>query len=319
MEDFVKAETQSGCMVECRLDCAHDLAALLTALQLRDKEHKDLRVHCEASGRGLKFIAQSIGKDVAVVGWIFNNAFKEYRYAGMGEELHLRLPVAPMLCCLQVFSDRASMVLRYPDGPSDELHFTLEEEGATTECHVKTLVLEEAPAAINSIFAPGDALSSFRPTQADTWYLALSEFADFDAPDVVLRITLQAAAMADEPAVVLRAQTVNSDAEVELHRASLEEFELAPNAGAVGSVTHSYHLSGVLSSSLRAAKEAKAVKVRFNSEGVMSSQFILRGRGQKDLFCEALVSPLAEPESGTVRFSTQVKRKGYSADESIGF
>merc|ERR1719433_1679079 len=104
--------------------------------------------------------------------------------------VHLDI-AAPMLSCLQVFGDRASMVLRYPDGPSDELHFTLEEEGATTECHVKTLVLEEAPATINSIFAAGDALSSFRPTQADTWYLALSEFADFDAPDVVLRITLR--------------------------------------------------------------------------------------------------------------------------------
>jgi len=176
MEGFAQpSEASEGCVVECRLDCAHDLAALLAALQLRDREQKDLRVHCEASGRGLKFVTQSSGKDVAVLGWIFHNAFKEYRYAGTGEELHLRLPVAPMLCCLQVFSDRASMVLRYPDGPSDELHFTLEEEGATTECHVKTLVLEEAPATINSIFSAGDALSYFRPTQADTWYLALSE------------------------------------------------------------------------------------------------------------------------------------------------
>lgn len=309
-------------LVECRLESAHDLAALLAALQLREKDQKDQRVHCEASSRGLKFMAQSTAKDVAVLGWMFNNAFKEYRFTGTLEEMHLRLPVAPLLSCLQIFSDRAVMNLRYPSGPSNELHFTLEEESAVTECRLSTLVLDEAPAPIGSFFAPGDPLSMFRPTQPEAWYLALSEFADFDAPDVVLRITLQAAAASTAPAVVLRAQTVTSDAEVELPRGTFEDFELSPTAEAAGEVTHSYHLTGVLSSCLRAAKDAKAVKVRFNNDGVMSNQFILRGRGQRDLFCEALVSPLAEP-SGVIfttgRVSAQVKRKPFAAGDSLGF
>nr|QDO16377.1 cell cycle checkpoint protein RAD1 [Lingulodinium polyedra] len=326
MAPAAEGEAAAAGAVECRLESAHDLAVLLAALQLREREQREQRVHCEASGRGLKFMAQSNAKDVAVLGWMFSNAFREYRYTGGQEELHLRLPVAPLLSCLQILSDRAVMTLRYPSGPSDELRFTLEEDGATTECRLRTLVLEEAPAPIGSFFAPGDPLSMFRPAQAEAWHLALSEFAEFDAPDVVLRITLRAAAAPSEPAVVLCAQTLASDAEVELPRAALEDLELAPEAAASGEATHCYQLAGVLASCLRAAKDAKAVKVRFNSEGVMSNQFILRGRGQRDLFCEALVSPLAESRGaargttgGAAPDNTPAKRKPYAAGESLGF
>mmetsp|Transcript_97675 Transcript_97675/g.303723 ORF Transcript_97675/g.303723 Transcript_97675/m.303723 type:complete len:189 (+) Transcript_97675:370-936(+) len=114
--------------------------------------------------------------------------------------------------------------------------------------------------------------------------------------------------------------------EVELPRAALEDLELAPEAAASGEATHCYQLAGVLASCLRAAKDAKAVKVRFNSEGVMSNQFILRGRGQRDLFCEALVSPLAESRGaargttgGAAPDNTPAKRKPYAAGESLGF
>jgi len=304
-------------IIECRLDSAHDLAALLSALQLREKDQKDQRIHCEASSRGLKFTAQSGGKDVAVLGWMFSNAFREYRYTHATEEVHLRLPVAPLLSCLQIFSDRAAMALRYPYGPSEELYFTLEEEGAVTECRLKTLVLDEAPQPMGSFFAPGDQLCMFRPTQAEAWHLALSEFAEFDAPDVVLYISLRAAGSPAAPAVVLRAQTVTNDAEVELPRAAFEDHELSPEAAAVGEVTHCYLLSGVLASCLRAARDAKAVKVRFNAEGVMSNQFILRGRGQRDLFCESLVSPLADAARSA---APPAKRRSYgTGGESIGF
>lgn len=291
-------------LIECRLDSAHDLAALLSALQLRERDQKDQRVYCEASSRGLKFTAQSIAKDVAVLAWMFSDAFREYRFASECEDLHLKLPVAPLLSCLQIFSDRAALVLSYPSGPADELRFTLEEEGATTECCLRTMVLDEAPAPINSFFAPGDLLSVFRPMQPEGWHHALSEFQDLDAPDVALQISLHsgtAAVAAPDTVpprkVVLRAQTLTSDAEVEVPQSSLDELEVPPELAINGVVTYRYLLPSVLASCLRAAKDAKAVKVRFNRGGVMSNQFILRGRGNRSLFCEALVCPLAEPSA----------------------
>jgi len=298
---------ESAGQVECRLDSAHDLSMLLSALQLREKEQKDQRVHCEAGSRGLKFGAQSLAKDVAVLGWMRSDNFKEYSCVAE-TELHLKLPLAPLLSCLQIFGEKAALALRYPLGPNDELHFTLEEEGASTECRLKTMALGEAPELITSFFAPGDTLSMFRPTQAEAWHQALSEFVELDAPDVVLRISLRA----DATAVVLRARTAASDAEVELPRTALEEVQLAPEAGE--EIAHSYLLGSVLSACLRAARDAKAVKVRFNAEGLMSSQFILRGR--KDLFCEAIVSPISATGSES---ATQLKRKSYAMGESVGF
>eukprot|EP00435_Cladocopium_sp_Y103_P031752 s675_g8.t1 len=98
--------------VECRLESASDLATLLNALTLRDKEQKDQRVICEASENGLKFTAQSAGKDVTVLGWIFKDAFTEYTFDGAGEEhLHFKLPVAPLLSCLNIFSERAVLAM----------------------------------------------------------------------------------------------------------------------------------------------------------------------------------------------------------------
>jgi len=279
---------------ECRLDSAHDLATLLAALQLREKDQKEQRVHCEASARGLKFTAQSNAKDAAVLGWIFHNAFKQYIFAGDADEIHLRLPVAPLLSSLQIFSDRAALTLKYPVGPSGELHFTLEEDGAVTECDLRTLVLDEVPAPMGGFFAPGDPLTVFRPVHPEAWHIALERFSDLDGTDVALSITFRAGSPIAPAAVVLHAQTITSDAEVELPRDVFDDLELAPEVAAAGGVTHRYLLGSVLASCLRAAKDAKAVKVRFNSEGIMSNQFILRGRCQRDIFCEALVSPLAE-------------------------
>lgn len=310
----------AGGLVECRLESAHDLAALISALQLREKDQKDQRVYCEASSRGLKFCTQSFGKDVAVLGWMFQTAFKEYRFTGEDKEVHLKLPVAPLLSCLQIFSDRAALVLRYPSGPSDELRFTLEEEGAVTECCLKTLVLDEAPTPVGSFFGPGDSINVLRPAQPETWYQALSEFSELEAPDVVLRVTIRAGDAASTAAMVLRAQTfatVSGDAEVELPRTAFEEVTLSADAQRAGEVTHSYLLTSVLSSCMRAAKDAKAVKVRFNQAGQMSNQFILRSRGQQDLFCESLVSPLAEVGGSFVPGSTLTQSA--AARDSVGF
>lgn len=211
--------------------------------------------------------------------------------------MHLKLPVAPLLNCLQIFSDKAALVLRYPSGPSDELRFMLEEDGATTECCLRTLMLDEAPEPMSSFFASGDSLCLFRLAQPEAWHQALSEFVDVDMPDTTLQIALHAQGPAPR-SVVLRAQTLMSDAEVEIPQESLEELDVPLELAGNGEVVHRYRVSSVLSSSLRAAKDAKAVKVRFNRNGVMSTQFILRGRGQRDLFCEALVSPLAELPQG---------------------
>jgi len=285
-----------GPYLECRHESAHDLAALLSVLQLKDKDHKDQRVYCEASTRGLKFTAESAAKDIAVLAWMFSDAFKEYTFTGE-QDMHIKLPVVPLLNCLQIFSDKAALVLRYPSGPLDELRFTLEEDGATTECRLKTLALDEAPTPMSSFFAPGDSLCMFRPAHPEAWHHALAEFNDLDMPDATLQIALHAQGPGPR-SVVLRAQTLMSDAEVVIPQESLDELDVPQELCASGEVVHRYHVSSVLSSCLRAAKDAKAVKVRFNRNGAMSNQFILRGRGQRDLFCESLVSPLAELNQG---------------------
>merc|ERR1712232_803866 len=92
----------------------------------------------------------------------------------------------------------------------------------------------------------------------------------------------------------LRAQTITADAEVEIRRDALQEFKPSPQVHSAGEVSFRYLLTSVLSSSKRAAKDAKAVKIRFNNAGMMSTQFILRSRTQRDqLFCESLVCALA--------------------------
>jgi len=274
--------------VSCRLESVRDLAALLTAVQLKEKERNEQKatVHVEASSRGLKLASQSAAKDVAVLAWMFSDAFQEYRWAAP-EELHLRVPMLPLLSCLQIFSDRASLALRYPDGDDQsEIRLTIEEDGAVTECQLRTLVMDEAE-PLASFFAPGDATSVFRPLHAVVWHQALCEFAELEAPDVVLHVTIR-----DGPAaVVLRSATVLSDAEVELSRESIGDLQLIDGAS---EVTYRYLLSSVLASCFRASKDAKAVKVRFNAEGVMSNQFILRGKGPRDLFVESLVCPLVD-------------------------
>jgi len=282
--------------VECRLESAHDLAALLSALQFRGKDEKDQHVHCEASNRGLKFIAQSAGKDIMVLGWIFKEAFVEYQFAGSVDELHLRLPVAPLISCLQVFSDRAAMVMKYPSGDLGELRFTLEENGDTTECTVRTFAMEEAPTPLAAFFSATDGVTMFRPIQAESWHQALSEFADLEAPDVALSVVLSGGSGQCPAGVVLRAQTLMGDAEVKL--GGLDEMVVAPELAVSGELLHRYLLTSVMGSCLRAAKDAKAVKVRFNRDGVMSNQFILRGRGQRDLLCEAVVCPIVDSAVG---------------------
>lgn len=286
----VGAPSQAG--VQCSLDSARDLAALLQAVQLKEKEKNEQKatVHLEASTRGLKLASQSPAKDVAVLAWMFSDAFREYRYAAP-EEVHLRVPMMPLLSCLQIFGDRASLALRYPDGDDQsEIRLTIEEDGAVTECQLRTLVMDEAE-PLASFFAPGDSASVFRPLQAEAWHQALSEFSELEMPDTVLQLTV-----CDGPqAVVLRAVTVLSDAEVVLPRQSIGDLQLIEGAS---EVSYRYRLSSVLASCFRASKDAKAVKVRFNAEGVMSNQFILRSRGSRDLFVESLVCPLADTADG---------------------
>lgn len=297
---------------ECRLDCAHDLANLLAALQLREKDMKDQRVHCEASPRGLKFVSQSSAKDVAVIGWMMAGCFEHYRFLSADgiEELHVKIPVGPLLNCLQIFSDRAGLAMRYPDGPDAELHLTMRDEGAVTECRVRTLFADETPSSFGSFFGAGEPVSVIRPKMAEFWHSSLQEFAELDSPDAVLRVALRVPGPAAQgtgnyAAVCLRCQSLTGDAEVELPRDVFEDLELDPQALVSGEVLHHYPLTSVLASCLRASKESKGVKIRFNRDGVMSSQFILRGRTPKDLFCESMVSPLAEgmPTMGAGRIS----------------
>lgn len=307
--------------VECRLESASDLATLLNALTLRDKEQKDQRVICEASENGLKFTAQSAGKDVTVLGWIFKDAFTEYTFDGAGEEhLHFKLPVAPLLSCLNIFSERAVLAMRFPAG-AHELRFTLEEDGATTECRLRTLLLDEAPVPIATFRAENERLSVFRAKQPEIWHAALSEFHELEAPDVVLKVTFRPATAPDAPIVTLRASTIGSEAEVELSQSSLEDVELAEHAAVAGQITHSYLLSSVLGGCLKAAKESRGLKVRFNQEGVMSNQFILKRR-QRQLLCEALICPMAEEAAG-MRTSAMggmgANMQSIPAEESIGF
>eukprot|EP00933_Yihiella_yeosuensis_P031500 TRINITY_DN25076_c0_g1_i3.p1 TRINITY_DN25076_c0_g1~~TRINITY_DN25076_c0_g1_i3.p1 ORF type:complete len:221 (-),score=29.30 TRINITY_DN25076_c0_g1_i3:99-761(-) len=148
---------------------------------------------------------------------------------------------------------------------------------------------------ISAFLSPGEKPTSFRTRQPEAWHQALSEFLDLDSnPDVILKVTIRApdAMMDTAPAIILRATTVTSDAEVELPQKAVDQLELSDQVAQVGEVTYSYLLSSVLAGCLRAAKESKAVKVRFNQSGVMSNQFILRGRGQQ-LYCEAMVCPIA--------------------------
>lgn len=308
-----------GGLVECRLDNASDLVSVLAALTLREKDQKNQSVVCVASGNGLKFTAQSSGKDVAVLGWIFKDAFAEYSFhSSNDEDLVLKLPVAPLLSCLTIFTERAALMLRYPEG-AHELQFSLEEDGAFTECRLKTLVLDEVPEAAPAFLAPGERPSSFRAKQAEVWFAALSEFQELDASDVVLKVTFRTPADSPEaPAVILKANTIGSDAEVELAHSSLEEIELAEQAATAGEITHSYLLSSVLAGCLKAAKESRAVKVRFNQHGVMSNQFILRSRGRQ-LLCEALVCPTAEQVLNGPGLQAHQQSQSVPASESMGY
>eukprot|EP00435_Cladocopium_sp_Y103_P042952 s675_g12.t1 len=82
-----------------------------------------------------------------------------------------------------------------------------------------------------------------------------------------------------------------------------------------------YLLSSVLGGCLKAAKESRGLKVRFNQEGVMSNQFILKSRGRQ-LLCEALICPMAEEAAG-IRTSAMggmgANMQSIPAEESIGF
>lgn len=238
---------------------------------------------------------------MVVIGWLFKRAFKDFKlFDTQGAEvspsqdaipLYLKLPVAPLISALQVFTDRAQLTTRYPCGDSNQLRFTLEEEGAITDCCVKTLVLDDAPLPVPPFLAPSERPNSFRPKNVEAWFIALSEFNDLDAPDVELQITLRDHGEDDPAAVLLQVKTISGQAEVELPRCALEQLEV--NANGASEVKYSYLLSSVLASCLKPAKEARAVKVRFNEQGVMSNQYILKSRTSKDTFLDAFVSPMA--------------------------
>ncbi|CAK9055838.1 unnamed protein product [Durusdinium trenchii] len=301
--------------VEGHLESATDLATLLSVLTLREKDPSQQRVICEASENGLKFTAQSAGKDVAVLGWIFKDAFTQYTFDGAGEEhLFFKLPVAPLLSCLTIF-ERANLTLKFPPS-AHELRLSLEEDGAITECCLKTLLLDEAARVPLSVFLqPSERpLGAFKAKPAEVWHGALSEFQELEGSDVVLKVTLRAKGETEMAPMALRANTINSDANVELPQSSLEEVELAENAG---ELTYSYLLSSALAGCLKASKESRAVKIRFNREGVMSNQFILRSRGRQ-LLCEALVCPIAPEVERSWADRAQLRASATLAEESIG-
>lgn len=281
--------------LECRLERAHDLAAILTVLQLKEKEKEGQRIFCQASSTGLKLTAQSAGKDVAIHAWMFSDAFREYKYVG-NQEMTLKLPLAPLLNCLGMFGERSSLVLCYPSGPSDELRFKLEEDGAMSECCLRTLVLDDAPAQMEgSFFAPTEPMCIFEPLKPEVWHQALSEFdtQTMNVPDAQLHVSLKVSGPT-VGSVNLRAATLESDSEVVIPAECLRALNVPQEISASGEVAHRYHVSSVLACCHQAAKQAKGVKVRFNKNGAMSNQFILPGREQKQLFVESLVSPLAD-------------------------
>eukprot|EP00913_Durusdinium_trenchii_P001768 g1638.t1 len=190
---------------------------------------------------------------------------------------------------------------------------SVEEDGAITECCLKTLLLDEAARVPLSVFLqPSERpLGAFKAKPAEVWHGALSEFQELEGSDVVLKVTLRAKGETEMAPMALRANTINSDANVELPQSSLEEVELAENAG---ELTYSYLLSSALAGCLKASKESRAVKIRFNREGVMSNQFILRSRGRQ-LLCEALVCPIAPEVERSWADRAQLRASATLAEE----
>lgn len=274
---------------ECRLDSTQTFTTLLSSLQLG--KEKDQRIHCEVSGKGLKFTSHTQAKDCVVTGWMFGAAFQEFKYTAATDILELRLPLSPLISCLQIFSSHAALLLRYRPNEAEELRLTLEEDGAVTECHVKTLFMQEELPEVPFLGA-GDTLQMFR-VSPEAWYAALGEFHDMDTGSgAELRLTVRPS---DDPhaevaAVSLRATGMMGETEVELpwrpgSGGPLEGLEVDKQA------THRYRLQSVLCGKL-AASNSTAVKMRLNPQGMMSMQCILKARSSQHIFCEVLVVPL---------------------------
>lgn len=313
--------------VECRLDSTQTLSTLLGSLQLKEK---DQRVHCEASSRGLKFQAYSPAKDVILTGWMFSEAFQEYTYTSTEEKLNIKLPLPPLISCLQIFSSNAALTLCYQPEVADELRLALEDEGAVTECHVRALHRTEDPPSV-PFLGTGAKLTLFR-IRPEAWHAALSEFQELDATSgTELRLLLRRAGdpLAEQAAVSLRAGGIAGEAEVELpwrpgSGGPLEEFEVEEEAA------HRYRLQSILSGCLKATANATAVKVRLNAQGLMSMQCILRARSVAHIFCEVVVVPMADgeiasapafpaSEIGAQRPSATPARSGTQGGDSLFF
>ncbi|OLP97651.1 hypothetical protein AK812_SmicGene19977 [Symbiodinium microadriaticum] len=160
----------------------------------------------------------------------------------------------------------------YPEG-AHELQFSLEEDGAFTECRLKTLVLDEVLEAAPAFLAPGERPSSFRAKQAEVWFAALSEFQELDASDVVLKVTFRTPADSPEaPAVILKANTIGSDAEVELVHSSLEEIELAEQAATAGEITHRSTMSRWLLAAVAPSLVIGKVKIEAMEHDIIQIQ-----------------------------------------------
>eukprot|EP00439_Symbiodinium_sp_Y106_P077433 s352_g16.t1 len=63
-----------------------------------------------ASDTFIKSVFCSWLLDVAVLGWIFKDAFAEYNFhSSNDEDLVLKLPVAPLLSCLTIFTESCKL------------------------------------------------------------------------------------------------------------------------------------------------------------------------------------------------------------------
>lgn len=294
MQDAELANPQSAGPngFECRLESTQTFTTLLCSLVLG--KEKDQRVHCEVSGKGLKFTSHTQAKDCLVTGWMFCEAFQEFKYRAPTNLLELRLPLNPLINCLQIFSAHAALLIRYRPDDAEELRLTLEEDGAVTECRVRTLHMGETLPEVPFLGA-GDALQMFR-ILPEAWHSALGEFQEMDTPGAELRLMVRATddPHAETAAVSLRAGGMSGETEVELpwrpgSGGPIEDFKVDKQA------THRYRLQSVLCGKL-AASNSSAVKMRLNPQGLMSMQCILKARSARHIFCEVMVVPLTEEE-----------------------
>nr|QDO16422.1 cell cycle checkpoint protein RAD1 [Crypthecodinium cohnii] len=248
-----------GARFRCFLKSARDLTSLLALLHKDKAKRRNIR--CEVRPQGLKFSSQSSAKDVMVVAWLRTST--PITFIGSTEE-EFSLPLDPLFQCLQIFSERASILMTYPSGDSNCLHLLMEEDGARTECTVQTVHSEEASSDFSAIgLGLEEPKSQLLPDPA-SWRRALAEFHERKLDGATLQMTLKAppptapppsSGFANPSAVVFESTMLSNQVQVELpFRAFKEGFKLAAPVVDVGQVSHSYYLTSVLDSCMKAAK-----------------------------------------------------------------